>query len=135
MVAERCSIAAGQEGVKNFLLNNMEKISTLRSAKDFDKAFKEGRSLASHAMVLYYVPTEQEGSRVAFCVGKRLGNAVWRNRVRRRLREAFRQIEKEIPMGYHLIWVSRKAAESAPFDDLYLTMKRLLVKAAVLKND
>ena len=90
--------------------------------------------MASHAMVLYYLPTEQEGSRVAFCVGKRLGKAFWRNRVRRRMKEAFRRIEDSIPKGYHLVWVARRAANEIAFEELQLRMRRLLIKAGIIDD-
>lgn len=91
--------------------------------------------MASHAMVLYYLPTEQDGSRVAFCVGKRLGKATWRNHVKRRMREAFRSIESIVPDGYHLVWVSRKDADKIPFPDLQLSMKKLMKKAGIIEDE
>lgn len=60
---------------------------------DFERVYKQGRRhFASHMTVFYLGRTEQEaaGPRIGFTVGKALGGAVQRNRIKRRLREAVR---------------------------------------------
>jgi ribonuclease P protein component len=60
---------------------------------DFERVYKQGRRhFAAHITVFYLARTEQEadGARIGFTVGKALGGAVQRNRIKRRLREAVR---------------------------------------------
>src|SRR6267143_502481 len=59
---------------------------------DFERVYKLGRRHFSPQMTVFYLPREKgAGSRVGFTVGRVLGGAVERNRIKRRLREAVRQ--------------------------------------------
>src|SRR3972149_3415174 len=58
-----------------------------RRRKDFDTVFQEGHVLANRLLVLRTAPNQLPHNRSVFVTGKRLGKAVVRNRVRRRLRE------------------------------------------------
>ena len=59
---------------------------------DFERVYKEGRRHFSAHMTVFYLRREQgDGLRVGFTVGRVLGGAVERNRIKRRLREAVRQ--------------------------------------------
>ena len=112
----------------------MRRIKTVKSKLEFEQLFNEGRSLASRGLVLYFIPTQQKGSRVAFCVGKKMGNAVKRNKIRRRLKEAFYQIEENTPVGYNFAWVARKKIEDMDYLLLQREMMNLLQKA-ILRNE
>ena len=57
---------------------------------DFDRVYKQGRRHFSAHMTVFFLPQEQGGARVGFTVGRVLGGAVQRNRIKRRLREAVR---------------------------------------------
>jgi ribonuclease P protein component len=59
---------------------------------DFERVYKEGRRhFSAHMTVFYLARTDRTGLRVGFTVGRVLGGAVERNRIKRRLREAVRQ--------------------------------------------
>lgn len=57
---------------------------------DFDRVYKRGRRHFSSHMTVFYLPQDKGSARVGFTVGRVLGGAVERNRIRRRLREAVR---------------------------------------------
>jgi ribonuclease P protein component len=62
---------------------------------DFDRVYKQGRRHFSPHMTVFYlarpgIVAAQSGARIGFTVGRQLGGAVERNRIRRRLREAVR---------------------------------------------
>lgn len=57
-------------------------------------------------------------TRVGFTVSTKVGNAVIRNRIRRRLREIFRKRRSELPAGIDLVLVARASAAQADFDEL-----------------
>ena len=57
---------------------------------DFDRVYKQGRRHFSSHMTVFYLPQAEGGARVGFTVGRVLGGAVERNRIKRRLREAVR---------------------------------------------
>ena len=58
---------------------------------DFDRVYKQGRRHFSSHMTVFYLRQAEGGARVGFTVGRVLGGAVERNRIKRRLREAVRQ--------------------------------------------
>lgn len=79
---------------------------------DFERVYKQGkRHFATHMTVFYLGRTEGEGLRIGFTVGRVLGDAVDRNRMKRRLREAVRL---------------NRPAESAPVDVVINPKKSLL---------
>jgi ribonuclease P protein component len=57
---------------------------------DFDRVYKQGRRHFSAHMTVFFLPKEEGDARVGFTVGRVLGGAVQRNRIKRRLREAVR---------------------------------------------
>lgn len=74
---------------------------------DFQRVFRQGCSVADRNLVVYLLPNDLPWSRLGLRVGKRLGNAVCRNALRRRLREAFRRYRDELPAGFDIICIAR----------------------------
>ena len=62
----------------------------LRKNRDFQYVYRRGKSVSEKGIVLIQVPSRE--LKVGFCVSKRVGNSVVRNRTKRRMREAFRSI-------------------------------------------
>lgn len=81
---------------------------------------------------VYILPKDQRGFRIAVPVGKRIGSAVDRNRVRRRLREAFRELEKEARPGGDIIIVARTAATSASFRSVVEELRKAFQDAGMI---
>jgi ribonuclease P protein component len=63
----------------------------LRKHSDFERVYKQGRRHFSSHMTVFYLRHGEGGARVGFTVGRVLGGAVERNRIKRRLREAVRR--------------------------------------------
>src|SRR5215216_5008001 len=73
----------------------------LSRSRDFDAVYRHGRSTATRYLVLYAFPREEGddlGPRLGLAVSRQLGGAVERNRIKRRLRAAFEQIEGDLPV-------------------------------------
>ena len=107
----------------------MERQSRLRRNEDFQRARQEGRSWASPWVVLVAVPNALDHSRFGFAVGKRLGKAVVRNRVKRRLREAVRVQRSGIAPGWDLVFIAREPVREVAFDQLQRAIRQLLGRA------
>lgn len=71
-------------------------------------------------------------SRCGFTASKRIGKAVERNRARRRIREAVRQLWDLVEPGWDLIWIARPGINEASFAELLDTCARLLRRARLL---
>jgi ribonuclease P protein component len=84
----------------------------LSRSAEFDRVFREGRSHASRHLVVYSFPHEEADAepRLGVSVGRKVGGAVQRNRVKRLLREAFGEIVPELPRGHDFVVVARPDA-------------------------
>lgn len=84
----------------------------------FRRLYRNGNQAANRYLVLYSRPNHLKENRVGITVGKKLGKAVTRNRVRRRLREIYRLHEAQFQPGYDLVVVARSQAVYASFSQL-----------------
>jgi ribonuclease P protein component len=85
--------------------------SRLSRSSDFQRIYRQGSSTASRFLVLYWFgrPAEagDDGPRLGLSVSKKLGGAVVRNRVKRLLREAFKECAGQLAEEYDLVVIAR----------------------------
>lgn len=105
----------------------------LRKRKDFDTVFKRGQFLTSPLLVLRSVPNQLPHNRYGFVTSKRLGNAVVRNRVRRRLREGISSLTTR--PGRDIVISARALAAQADFHQLKAAVANLFARAGILSDD
>src|ERR687893_2612904 len=98
---------AGERGARR-----RSKRQRLSRSAEFDRVYREGRSHASRHLVVYAFPREEAGGepRLGVSVGRKVGGAVERNRVKRMLREAFWSIADDVVDGHDFVIVARPAA-------------------------
>lgn len=113
-------------------MRSMQAQHRLRTTADFERVRRRGRSWGSELLVLYAARSDQQGTRCGFAVSRRVGQAVVRNRVRRRLREIARQRLPRLRPGWDLVFSARPTAAGASFAELGLTVDRLLDRARML---
>lgn len=77
--------------------------------KDFMTLYKKGRYAASKYSVIYVRPNGRPFNRLGITAGKKVGNAVCRNRAKRLIRLAYRQSEVDMPVGMDIVIVARTA--------------------------
>jgi ribonuclease P protein component len=85
----------------------------LSRSAEFDRVYREGRSHAGQHLVLYAFPRagdDDTSPRLGLSVGRKVGGAVERNKVKRLLREAFWAAEERVPAGHDYVVVARSAA-------------------------
>jgi ribonuclease P protein component len=88
------------------------KRNRLSRSADFDRVYREGRSHASRHLVVYAFPggEHEDGARLGVSVGRKVGGAVERNRMKRLLREAFWATAENLPDDYDFVLVARPDA-------------------------
>ena len=99
----------------------------LLSREDFDRVYKEDHFAADDVLVIR-ARRGSSRSRLGLAVSKKVGNAVVRNRWKRRIREAFRLQQHELPVGLEIVVRPRKGAvcdTRAISESLKKLMKRL----------
>ena len=85
----------------------------LSRSAEFERVYRQGRSKGNRFLVLYAFPREEgegDGPRLGLSVGRRVGGAVERTRVKRALREAFWEQARRLPEGSDYVVVARPEA-------------------------
>jgi ribonuclease P protein component len=107
----------------------------LSRSRDFDAVYRQGRSVSTRFLTLYWFPRDDGGAepRLGLAVPKANGTAVVRNRVKRQLREAWRSLLPEIGSGHDYVLVVRPgladAIEQRGFEWLVERVGEVLQKA------
>ena len=102
----------------------------LKKDSDFRKVYKHGKSFASRYLVMYILNNKSEHSRIGISVSKKVGKAIIRNKVRRRIKEAYRlNIDENVKIGYDIVFIARVAIKDAEYKDIEKSMKHLVKKA------
>ena len=101
----------------------------------FRRLYRRGDSAASRYLVLYCRRNGQPGNRVGLTVSAKLGHAVRRNRLRRRLREIYRIHEAEFRPGYDLVVVARTRDMDASYQQLESAYLSLAAKLGLLQGE
>lgn len=106
----------------------------LKRRAEFLSVAKSGRKAPVHGLVLQALRRGDEGpARIGFTVTKKVGNAVIRNRTKRRLREAVRLLWREAPIGgVDVVVIGRDTTRGRPFPLLIDDLRRALVKAGAV---
>jgi ribonuclease P protein component len=108
----------------------------LSRSAEFDRVYRQGRSVANRYLVLYAFPRGgDEPPRVGLSVGRKVGGAVERNQLKRLLREACTRQAQALPAGHDIVLVARAPArelgESAGLDGVDAALAELVAKAPV----
>jgi len=114
----------------------VQRRNRLSRSRDFDAVYRHGRSVSTRFLTLYWFPRDDgaDEPRLGLAVPKANGTAVVRNRVKRRLREAWRSLLPEVQAGRDYVLVVRpglaEAAEQRGLDWLTERVGEVLHKAA-----
>ena len=120
---------ARQHGLKKGI--TMERRYRLQKNKAFQYVYHRGKSVACRDLVMLFA--KGRGLQVGFSVSKKVGNAVTRNLVKRRLRECFRPYLGDVKSGLYVV-VARPSAAEATFQSLQKDVRYLLRKQAAFKE-
>ena len=104
----------------------------MRRRADFDRVFQHGRHNSARLMAVRSVANQGPLSRFGYAIPKRVGNAVIRNRVRRRLREILRLLP--LKEGFDVVITVRQEAAQASFQALRTELMNLLRRARILES-
>lgn len=104
----------------------MKQIVSIKKNHEFRRAYAKGVTAASPTLVLYCRKNRLPYNRLGLTVSTKVGGAVVRNRVRRRLREVYRANRAGIIPGHDLILVARSRAADARFDQLQRDFRSLV---------
>ncbi len=104
----------------------------LRTRKDFDRVYRNGKSVGDRYVVVFFRKNKLEHKRVAFVASKKVGNAVVRNRARRLMKEALRLSAYELPAGYDYIIIARNTIGDAKCQQVQKSIESALRRTGVI---
>lgn len=116
----------------------MQKLKTLKLNKDFVRLYNRGKSSVHPLLVTYAAKSggknRHSGCRMGITVTKKLGTAVSRNRCKRIIREAYRQLEPTLPDGWDFVFVARVRTKDAKSTQILPVMKKQIQSLTAQKQ-
>lgn len=107
---------------------------SLKKSHEFRRMYSKGKSAAGSVLVIYCRRSKPGKNRLGITVGSKLGGAVVRNKVKRRIREAYRINEDKFKTGWDIVIVARVRAGSAPFSQIESSVINLSRQLGLLKG-
>jgi len=113
----------------------MKKDFRVKKNKEFQEAFKKGKSVANRQFVVYILrKTEQENFRIGLSVSKKIGNAVMRNQIKRYIRQSFHEFQDRVQNGNDYIIIARKPTAEMDMHEVKKSLEHVLKVGKVLKK-
>ena len=113
----------------------MNRSYSLKRHKEFRYTYRVGRSMNTPLFTLVYAKSRRETVRIGFSVSKRVGNAVQRNRAKRRMRACITPMVDRLKGGCNIILIAKPEVLEAPFAELTQQMQTLLHRSGVWESD
>lgn len=110
-------------------MEDLAREERLRGRERIGQLFQEGATGASGKVLARALPNPDARVRVVAVAGKRLGNAVRRNRMRRLLRAAYRTQKERLPKGWDIALVAKAGLLEAPWLDVTRDVERAIGRA------
>lgn len=104
----------------------LKKEYRLRKRQDFKKTYQRGKAVKNKYFVLYYSPNQTGKCQIGFSVSKKIGKAVVRNQVKRKLREACLGVLPLFAPGYNYIFIARYPIKYSSVQELEQLVKEKL---------
>ena len=107
-------------------------METIKSSQEISDLFSRGRRLNTPYLTFIVVPQKQHGlhGRVAFIAGKKLGNAVWRNTAKRRMRALCRELEGPW-QSYDVIFLAKSGIMASSYSKVLTACDKTLKRAEI----
>lgn len=112
----------------------MKNTFSIKLNRDYKRLYYKGGCVGSDILVVYYKKNNLPCNRLGITVGKKIGGAVVRNRIKRLIRESYRLIENEICSNTDIVIVARSKCAEADYQAVSGTMKRLFKKCGILQT-
>ncbi|MCL2365608.1 MAG: ribonuclease P protein component [Oscillospiraceae bacterium] len=113
----------------------MKFTNALKKNHEFKRLYNKGKSAASQCAVVYCRKNGSAENRLGITVSTKLGKAVQRNRIRRRLKEIYRLNEEKLATGYDIVVVARMKAKFSTYQELESSALSLFRKLKITKDN
>lgn len=113
----------------------MESTRSLKQNHLFRRLYQKGKSASGHCVVVYCRKNGLPYNRLGLTAGTKLGHAVVRNRIRRRIREAYRLSEQSYVLGYDIVVVARHRAVDASYQEIAQCLAHQMSKLGLIRKE
>lgn len=112
----------------------MKKTLSLKNSSDFQRILKRGYWYSGDVIITYIMPNKKSINFLGIAVSKHGLNSVQRNRVKRLIRENYRNVENNLKVGYNIVvlWKSKATFEKAIYANIQCDMQKCFKKANIL---
>ena len=104
----------------------MKKSFRVKREKDFKEIFQYGTSFANRKFVVYQLENQQNHFRVGLSVSKKLGNAVTRNQIKRRIRHILQSVKGSLVEHVDFVVIARKGVETLEYAEMEKNLLHVL---------
>ena len=111
----------------------MEKKYRLRKNMEFKTVYSVGKKFWNRNFILYIRKNNKDETRAGFTITKKHGNAVVRNKIRRRMKEVYRLNFNNLKVGYDLVFIPKINIKNISYSELENSMIHIMKIAKVLK--
>lgn len=112
-----------------------EQMESIKKNSDFQKVYRDGKSLANKYLVMYMIKNESERNRIGISVSKRVGNSVVRHRITRLIREGYRLNEEKFLTGYDFVVIARATAKGKSYQEIESAILHLGRMHGIVRNE
>ncbi|TJX13666.1 ribonuclease P protein component [Tissierella creatinini] len=112
----------------------MDKKYRIRKNLEFKRVYSGGKNYWNRNLTLYIKKNNLDESRFGITITKKIGNAVVRNRIRRRIKEVYRLNFHKIKDGYDLVFIPKKNVQEISYKQLESAMLHILKISNMLKD-
>ena len=113
----------------------LKKQNRLKKRKEFAYIYKHGEYSACKTLSVIYCKGNRKARKVGFSVSNKIGDAVARNKIKRRMREVVRNLMHKLDKNYNYIIVARNGIENCDYASIQKSIVYCLNKAGLLKKD
>jgi len=107
-------------------------VVTLKTNREFERVFRKGKSAGHRDLVILGRRGRNKDVRIGFCISRKTGNAVARNKLRRRLKEIIREMEPEFKPRWEIVIVAKERTTEMSYQALRKLALKLLKRLGAL---
>ena len=112
----------------------MKKNFRVKREKDFKAIFTDGTSLANRKFVVYQLENQKSHFRVGLSVSKKLGNAVTRNQIKRRIRHILLSAREQLADNVDFVVIARKGVEGLDYAEMEKNLLHVLKLSKIYRE-
>lgn len=113
----------------------MRKMRTLKKNYEFQNVLNKGKFYIGKQITIYIMPSREKANRIGIAISSKAYHAVKRNEIKRKIRENYRLLGKNLKQGYHIVflWNKKVPVEQLDFHIISQDMKNIFSKAGMLE--